>query len=439
MFQTSWGRGDRPRKGSAVISESSKHDDEDLYASARAWFEQHWDLDASLGEWWEELAASGWGLPAWPRAWFGRGLTSAQSRVVGRARADVGAIGPPSGIGVMMAGPTIIDHGTEEQKQRFLPEMVTGRHVWCQLFSEPGAGSDLAGLQTRAVRDGDEWIVNGQKVWTSGAQFSRWGILIARTDPTVPKHEGITYFVIDMDQEGVEVRPLKEMTGGATFNEVFFTDARVPHDNVIGEVGGGWRVAVTTLAHERNSLGASGMGGAGGAMIGANDLERTVGDLSRSSEGGPMAGMAAAFGGGGATLLALLAEDLATPRSPSYRDEVMAVYAQLEIARFTGLRVQAALDSGKGPGPEVSTGKLVASEIVRRIRDTGLRGQGAHGMLNGRDAPHGGMLQALALFSPAISIAGGTDQIQRNIIGERVLDLPPEPRVDKDRPFSALA
>lgn len=414
--------------------------DDELYAAARSWFEESWDPELTLGDWWERLAESGWGLPGWPVDWFGKGLSSAQARLVGRARGEVGAVGPPSGIGVMMAGPTIVDHGTEDQKRRFLPDMVTGRHVWCQLFSEPGAGSDLAGIQTRAVQDGDEWIVNGQKVWTSGAQYSRWGILIARTDPSVPKHSGITYFVIDMDQEGVEVRPLKEMTGGATFNEVFFTDARVAAENVIGTIGGGWGVAVTTLAHERNSLGASGMGGAGGAMIGSNDLQRKVGDLGRgtSGEAGAMAGMAAAFGGGGRAVLALFGGTLADGTASVLRDEVMQLYTQLELARFTGLRVQAALDRGHGPGPEVSTGKLVASEIVRRLRDVGLRSQGADGMLMGPDAPQGGMIQALALFSPAISIAGGSDQIQRNIIGERVLGLPPEPRVDKDQPFADL-
>ena len=172
---------------------------------AETWFREQWDPEVPLGHWWERLAESGWGFPTWPERWFGRGLSSDQAKQVDAARAAVGAVGPPSGIGVMMAGPTIVDHGTEDQCQRFLPNMVTGKEVWCQLFSEPGAGSDLAGLQTRAERDGDEWIVNGQKVWTSGAQFARWGILIARTAVDVPKHEGITYFVIDMEQQGIEV------------------------------------------------------------------------------------------------------------------------------------------------------------------------------------------------------------------------------------------
>jgi alkylation response protein AidB-like acyl-CoA dehydrogenase len=401
---------------------------------AERWFQENWNPEITLGQWWELLAKDGWGFPTWPERWFGRGLSSDQAKLVDAARAAAGAVGGPSGIGVMMAGPTIIDHGTEEQCQRFLPNMVTGKEIWCQLFSEPGAGSDLAGLQTRAERDGDEWVVNGQKVWTSGAQFSRWGILIARTDRDVTKHEGITYFVIDMDQPGVEVRPLKEMTGGATFNEVFLADARVPHENVIGEVDRGWGVAVTTLAHERNSLGASGMGGAGGAMIGRNDLDRPAG---QRRGGGDMAGMAMAFGNGGA-LVKQLPELVGRSGDRVLRDKVMRIYSLMEIARFTSLRVQAAKAAGRGPGPEVSTGKLLASDLVRQLRDVGLEALGPHGQLMGEDTPLGGLLQQLALFSPAISIAGGSDQIQRNIIGERVLGLPGEPRVDKGVPFSEL-
>ena len=405
--------------------------------SAEHWFQEAWDPEMSLGDWWQVLALSGWGFPTWPERWFGRGLDSQEARRVQAARASVGAVGPPSGIGVMMAGPAIIDHGTDEQCARFLPMMVNGQEIWCQLFSEPGAGSDLAGLQCRAERDGDEWLVNGQKVWTSGAQFAKWGILIARTRTDVPKHQGITYFVIDMDQPGIEVRPLREMTGGATFNEVFLSDARVPDENVIGDVNRGWSVAVTTLAHERNSLGASGMAGAaGGAIIGRNDLSRPAGKLS--SGGGEMAGIAAAFGGGGDLIKSLPAlADRANDRI--LVDKVMRVYSLMEIARFTSLRVQAAAAAGRGPGPEVSTGKLLASQLVAQLRDVGLEALGPQGQLMGDETLLGGLLQQLALFSPAISIAGGSDQIQRNIIGERVLGLPVEPRLDKDVPFSELS
>ncbi len=411
-------------------------DEAELRSEARRWFEENWDPDVDLATWWERLAESGYAMPSWPTEWYGRGLSSRAAAVVHDERKRAGAYGPPSGIGVMMAGPTIVTHGTDEQRKRFLPNMVSGKEIWCQLFSEPGAGSDLASLSTRAVRDGDEWVVNGQKVWTSGAQFSKWGILIARTDPDQPKHRGITYFVIDMEQPGIEVVPLKEMTGGATFNEVFFTDARVAHDNVIAEVNDGWGVAVTTLAHERNSLGAGGMGGAGGGeMIGKPQLAARVGDLVGKSGGGEMAGMAAAFGGGGGSMVKALPGLFGRAGDPVVRQEITRIYTMLEIARFTGLRAQAAAARGDRPGPEVSTGKLQASHLVRALRDVGLSIEGAHGMLSGEDAPMGGMLQSLALFSPAISIAGGSDQVQRNIIGERVLGLPAEPRVDKDVPF----
>jgi alkylation response protein AidB-like acyl-CoA dehydrogenase len=412
----------------------------EVRAEARAWFTHSWDPDLTLGDWWERLAESGWGFPTWSPDWYGRGLSSQLAAVVAEERKAAGVYGPPSGIGVMMAGPTIVSHGTDEQRKRFLPSMVSGREVWCQLFSEPGSGSDLASLQTRAERDGDEWVVNGQKVWTSGAQFSKWGILIARTNPDVPKHKGITYFLIDIDQPGVEVRPLKEMTGGATFNEVFLTDARVPDANVLGGVGEGWGVAVTTLAHERSSLGAGSMGGMGGGeIIGRPDLSRRVGDLvSASGGGGEMAGMAAAFGGGGGSLIKMLPQLFGKGDDPVVRQDVARLYTLLEIARFTGLRSQAAAARGDRPGPEVSTGKLMASTIVRTLRDVGLRIEGPHGMLHGEDAPMGGMLQFLALFSPAVAIAGGTDEVQHNIIGERVLGLPSEPRPDKELPFREL-
>ena len=422
-----------------VSNETSSSDS--VRAAAREWFEANWDPDLTVGLWWERLALSGWGFPTWTPEWYGKGLSSRQAAAVAEERRRVGAFGPPSGIGVMMAGPTIVEHGTDEQCGRFLPNMVSGKEVWCQLFSEPGSGSDLASLQAKAVRDGDEWVVNGQKVWTSGAQHARWGILIARTNPDVPKHKGITYFVIDMQQPGIEVRPLKEMTGGATFNEVFLTDARVPHDNVLGRENEGWSVAVTTLAHERNSLGASGMGafgGGGGEMFGLTDLQARVGDVAKGGGGGEMAGMAAAFGGGGAQLVKMLPQLFGKSDDLVIRQDLMRVYSLLEIARFTSLRSQAAAAAGKAPGPEVSTGKLMASNIVRSIRDVGLAIEGPAGMLAGNDAPLGGMLQMLALFSPAVSIAGGTDQVQRNIIGERVLGLPHEPRPDKDVAFREL-
>ncbi len=223
---------------------------------ARAWIKEHLDPAMRLADWLEVLADSGWAAPSWPRRWHGKGLPPALAAAAQEELAAAGAPGPPAGLGIMLAGPTIIDHGTEEQKRRFLRPLLTGEHAWCQLFSEPGAGSDLASLATRARRDGEEFIVDGQKVWTSLAQVADYGMLLARTDPSAPKHHGISYFALGMGQPGVEVRPLRQMTGDSLFNEVFLSGARVAAGDLIGELNGGWAVARTTLAHERTSLGA---------------------------------------------------------------------------------------------------------------------------------------------------------------------------------------
>ena len=425
----------------------------DVAAEARAWFEANWSPGLTLGEWWDRYGRSGWAFPSWPANAFGKGLDRDGARAVEDERQRAGAYAAPSGIGPMMAGPTVAEHGTQEQIDRLLPGLVTGADVWCQLFSEPGSGSDLASLQTTAVRDGDEWIVNGQKVWTSGAQHSRYGILIARTNKDVPKHEGITYFVLDMHQPGVEVRPLKEMTGGATFNEVFFTDARVADVDRIGDVDRGWSVAVTTLSHERKNLGAGAMGGmaGGGAMLGISigggggeglsgpDRSAKVSDLMNAPN--PMAAMGGGDGagaGGMGAMFTFLPMLFNKQRDPIVRQEIASLYTLMEISRYTGLRSKAAAARGDAPGPEQSTGKLMMSVMMRQMRDFMLRLEGPSGMLMGDDAPLGGMAQWMALFSPAISIAGGTDEIQRNIIGERVLGLPSEPRTDKEAIFRDL-
>jgi len=404
---------------------------------AAQWFKENWSEDLTLGEWWRLLADSGWGLPTWPKEWFGRGLPGHLARVVMEELRNVGAAPPPTGVSIMLACPTIVAHGTEEQKQKFVPPAVRGEEMWCQLFSEPGAGSDLASLQTRAVRDGDEWVVNGQKVWTSGAQYSEWGILIARTNPDVPKHAGITFFLVDMSQPGIEVRPIVEMSGGTTFNEVFLSDVRIPHENVLGDVGDGWKVTMTTLANERQSLGASSSNFMGGGQLFVKpDLTRPAVDSVRGGGGdGGFSGLGSMLGGGAGTMLKMFAQGTGTAKDPMTRQRIAQLYSLIEISRFTGLRVSAATSRGLKPGPEVSTGKLAASQLVREARDTLMEMIGAGAMLSGKDALLGGMAQTLTLMSPAVAIAGGTDQIQRNIIGERVLGLPAEPRVDKDLPF----
>ncbi len=402
----------------------------------RDWLADNWDPDLTVAQWWERLGMAGWCAPTWPVEWYGKGVSRDDANQIGRELAAFGAAGPPSGLGLLLAGPTIVAHGTDEQRGRFLPDIVTGRKAWCQLFSEPGAGSDLAGLQTRAVRDGDEWIVNGQKVWTSGAQVADLGMLLARTDSDVPKHAGISYFGVEMHQPGMDIRPLREMTGRALFNEVFMTDVRVPDADLLGGLNNGWRVANTTLANERAGLGAGGGGAAGSAIPGskAGMLERRVGDFVTSGR----SGMGSALAGRSSQLLVEVAKDLGRADDANLRQDLMRLYTYNEIARYTNLRAKAAKAAGKGPGPEANTAKLSMSRITRLSRDLGLAILGAGGMLTGADAPLNGMLAEMALFAPAVSIYGGSDEIQRNIIGERVLGLPSEPRPDKGVPFREL-
>jgi alkylation response protein AidB-like acyl-CoA dehydrogenase len=340
---------------------------------------------------------------------------------------------------VLLAGPTILVHGTDEQRARYLRPILTGQEAWCQLFSEPGAGSDLASLQTRAERDGDEWIINGQKVWTSGGQTADLGMLLARTDPDAPKHKGITYFALKMDQPGVEVRPLREMTGRSLFSEVFFADARAHRSEIIGELNGGWAVANTTLANERAGLGSGGTGALGGAMPGAKSgqLGRRVGDLAAGH--GRDRGQRV-IAGRQATVLEKLAKELGRDDDPVVRQRLAELHILNEVGRYTALRVKAAKASGRGPGPEANTAKLLMSRITRLSRDLGLEILGPHGMLMGPDTPGGGVAQEMALFAPAVSIYGGSDEVQKNIIGERVLGLPKEPDADKAKtiPFREL-
>ncbi|MDH3682772.1 MAG: acyl-CoA dehydrogenase family protein [Acidimicrobiia bacterium] len=408
----------------------------DLRTEVRAWLDDNWDESRTLGDWWKALAEAGLGYPSWPEEWYGRGLTTEDTKMVRAELRAAGAYGAPSGVGPFLAAPTMLVHGTENQKRRFMPGIAMGTDVWCQLFSEPGSGSDLASLSTRAVRDGDEWIVNGQKVWNTGAQYADYGILVARTDPDQPKHKGLSYFLIDMRQEGVEVRPLKEMSGDSTFNEVFFSDARVPVDNQLGPLGEGWRVTMTTLMHERDTENPA--SGAGGAFVGRPRLDATIAEVRVEAASAVEDGLALSMGGGIIDQLMELAEEFGATADPVVRQELMRIHCLREVLRFTGLRIKAAVAAGGQPGPESSTGKLMQSEIGRRIRDLAWRIEGPYGQLVGPDAPRGGVMQKYGLFQPAMSIAGGTDEIQRNIIGERVLGLPKEPDVSRDVPWRDL-
>ncbi len=401
------------------------------------WLAEAWDPDLSVAEWWERLADSGWAVPSWPSAWLGHDLPRDLLGVVASELRHAGAIGPPAGLGMLLAGPTILAHGTDDQKRRYLRPIVTGQEGWCQLFSEPGAGSDLASLQTRATRDGDEWIVEGQKVWTSGGAIADLGMLLARTDPDAPKHQGITYFLFPMEQPGVEVRPLREMTGRALFSEVFLDQARVADDAVLGGVGQGWIVANTTLAAERAGLGTGGSGAGGAAFPGRKGgmLQVRAGDLAERAAGG---GVQPSAFGRAFEMLSQLAEKVGRSGDPLLRQRLAELYTLNEVGRMTALRVKAARVAGRGPGPEANTAKLLMSRIARLARDLGPEVLGAEATLVGPDTTGGGLVQEMTLFAPAPSIYGGTDEIQKNIIGERVLGLAKEPGPDKSTPFHQL-
>jgi alkylation response protein AidB-like acyl-CoA dehydrogenase len=423
----------------------------DVVAEVKDWLADNWDPDLTVAEWWERLGTSGWAVPTWPGDWFGKDLNRADGVRVQQAIADHGALPAPGGLGLMLAGPTIAVHGNDEQKQRYLRDIVTGQKAWCQLFSEPSAGSDLAGLNTRAVKDGEEWIVNGQKVWTSGGHVADLAMLIARTDPDQPKHAGITYFVIDMHQPGVEVVHLREMTGRSLFNEVFLSDARVSDDSAIGGLNNGWRVANTTLMFERTSLGAG--GGTAAASLAspgtvAGDLDRRAGDFVVS--GGRRGGGGGTLFGASAKGLIQLAKGNGAVANPSVRQKLMELHTIGELARMNNLRAKAAMAAGKDiPGlPNIS--KLLMSNTVRLSRDLGLEIAGGYGMLHAYEPddrkalddatglPFLSGITEMALFAQGPPIYGGTDQVQRNIIGERVLGLPKEPGFDKNTPFKDL-
>ncbi|HZQ77365.1 MAG TPA: acyl-CoA dehydrogenase family protein [Acidimicrobiia bacterium] len=345
-----------------------------------------------------------------PEGAGGLGLSPGLQRVVDQALAEAGAPAPDAArniIGMGMAAPTIAVHGTPEQRTRFLRPLFTGEEIWCQLFSEPGAGSDLAGLATRAVRDGDEWIVNGQKVWTTLAHIARFGLLVTRTDPDVPKHLGLTYFICDMQADGVEVRPLRQMTGDAEFNEVYLNDVRLPDDLRLGGEGDGWRVSMTTLMNERVSIGGGRARRGSGAIAVAVDVWKRTGRTD-----------------------------------PAYRDRLMKLWVAAEVNRLTNIRAGQMRKAGT-PGPEGSVAKLNFAELNQAISELCVDLMGPEGQLyTDYDSPRResvgfftGDPRYFFLRSRANSIEGGTSEVLRNILGERVLGLPGEPRTDKDLPW----
>ncbi len=383
-----------------------------LRAEVRAWMHEHAqpfgpadrhvrmvdtvEQAAAARAWQRQLDTGGWGAPTWPHELGGRGMSSNEARIV---REEETRFAVPTGlfqVATLMVGPTLMAHGTPAQQQRFLPAMRRGDHIWCQLFSEPDAGSDLAGLRTRAVRDGDEWVVTGQKVWTSGAVAADWGILLARTDPGSVRHQGITYFLCDMRSPGVEVRPLVQINRAAHFNEVHLDDVRIPAACVVGDDADGWSIARTTLGAER-------------MMIGSMDVSDHIDDVI---------GLARASGRAGDAVL---------------RQELVDLYVRGTVLRYLGDRVLTAVRAGGQVGPEASAIKLGVSTFMARLGDVAMRVLDGDGLLEGGDPEATGhdsygRLQDMFLGQWSSRIGGGTEQIQRNLIGERALGLPRDPR-----------
>jgi len=348
--------------------------------------------DPDMMAWRSKLAERGWIAPSWPKEYGGAALTLMQQFIMGEEMAEAYA---PSvgGAGISMVGPTLIAHGTEEQKKEFLPKILSGETFFCQGFSEPEAGSDLASLRTRAVRDGDEYVINGQKTWTSMAHHSNWMFLLARTDAEAPKHKGISYFLVEMKTPGIEVRPLPDITGNVMFNEVFFDNVRVPATNIVGEENRGWYIATTTLDFERAS--------AIGAVVA---LRQTVEQLIRvAKEGGEMSTLG---------------------RNPGLRQELADRMIEVQVTRLMAYQIVSMLGRGLIPNYQASMLKTFATETVQRVAGTGVHLLGLYGGLYGEKAPEKGAISRSYLNTLGLTIAAGTSEIQRNIIATRGLGLP---------------
>lgn len=406
-------------------------------ADVRAWLASAWDPAMTVREWWSALAASGWGMPHWPKEWFGRSLSHSLAAAVREEMAAVGVLGPPNGMGPLMAAPVLFAHGSEAQREQWLPSLARGEENWCQFFSEPGAGSDLAALQCRAVADGDGWVVNGQKVWNSGTLIADRGILLARTDPDVPKHRGISFFVINVDQPGLDIRPIRQMNHRTEFNETFFTDARVGADGLVGAPGDGWRAAMTTLSNERANFAGGGEDLLVTVEAGqkAGNLNRVVADVLAEAAERPGIDPANTPPVHTTADLIGLARRFGRDRDPLVRERIATVYALSEALRFTDLRASASSAAGRQPGAESSVGYVGAVRVLRLVRDVAAEIAGPAAGLLGPDGPDGGDVSMTIMTVPCHGIQGGSEQIQMNILGERVLGIPKEPQVDRDLPF----
>ena len=392
-------------------------------AQARAWLAEHRPHTMSKRAWRELVVDERWSALRWPSDWFGRDLSDDDAKAVEAEFAAAGATGPGQDIFNLWAG-TMLAYGSDELKRRFLRPLLLDDVAMCLLYSEPGAGSDLAGLRTTAVRDGDEWVVNGQKVWTSGARGAEYGMLIARTDWDVPKHRGITFFWFPMHQPGVEVRPLRQATGDARFNEVFLTDARVPDSHRLGDTGKGWWVLQTALAYERAVMGVSSRAErSSGAALGGNDVE-PEGATARAHGRIPLPDLS----------LIELARAVGKHHDPLVRQALARLHMMRVTNDWNGARAQAEMKAG-GSSPLASLGKLAMSGILHYAARVQGHLLGVEATLDGDEHPRARDANYSQLNAYFTSIGGGTDQIQRNIIGERILGLPREPEIDRDLPF----
>lgn len=396
--------------------------------AVRTWVRANWKPDRSLVEWRHELVSSGWAAPSWPHRWYGQDLPMWSEDVVRQELLSAGAVGLPIGSAVMLAAPTILAHGPDSLRERFLLPILTGEETWCQLFSEPAAGSDLAGLITRAELDGEEWAIDGQKVWNTSAHHADFGMLMARTDWGVPKHQGLTYFILPMHQPGVEVRPLRQMNNYSSFNEVFLSGARIPRSFVVGAVNDGWRAALTTLAFERRF-------GAIRAPRYTSSHGRTVREALQESEEHFKTYKWYPQRAGRVDLVIERARSTGANTNPIVRQEIARLICLHRASGWTAERAQAARALGRTPGPEGSIGKLSTSLIARQAAKVHSMISGAEALLSGPNSPMDGVIAEILISVPAQSIAGGTDEIQRNILGEKALGLPRQPSVDQDRPF----
>jgi alkylation response protein AidB-like acyl-CoA dehydrogenase len=416
-----------------------------MFEELADWLQSNWDPDVSLREWWARLFSSGWAVPHFPNKAFGKDLSPALAGAASRVIRDFGAVPAPGGLGAYLAAPTVLDHGTDEQRARLLPGLLSGADAYCQLFSEPNAGSDLASLQCRAERAGDTYMVNGQKVWTSSAQIANKAMLLARTDIEVAKHAGLSYFIIDVRQPGVEIRPIREMTGRALFNEVFLTNVEAAAVDLIGGEGNGWAVANTTLAYERGLR-------ATGAVTAAVDPGPIAGNLDRPAGECtvPRAEDRTFPPPTSSAELASVARFLGKSADPLVRQELVHLHIQERLIELTGRRARALAERGAQlPGlPQLS--KMAMNDHVRLARRVTFEVLGPTGTLFEYDPAKTAALERstgvegltrlieTALFASAPPIYGGSDQIQRSILGERVLGLPREPDDYRRTPFKDL-